>query len=305
MHPGLATFGDYPVMHAGRSAALVVTFHPRLEYLQNLAKMRAQVDLLVVVDNGSAESELAGLRDARRDPGFHLIENGSNLGIAAALNRGVREAQCEGCAWVALFDQDSEVTPGFVATMIADFEALSRERKILQIIPRYLDPETGLERPISAFEDGGVFLTITSGSLFSMEAFEKCGLFEEDLFIYCVDDDYSLRIRKNGFFIGVSKNAVLLHRSGNPTYRRFFGKAIQTKNYRPEVRYYYARNKVWILRSYGIAFPRLIVPTLREFVTIPIKIALMEDASWEKIRLFLLGLVDGVVGRMGRLKQAQ
>jgi rhamnosyltransferase len=285
--------------------AIVVTFHPRPEYSENLAKIRAQVDLLIVVDNGSDESELAPLRFASREPGFKLIENGDNLGIAAALNLGVRVAQKEGCQWVALFDQDSVITDGFIATMISEFHAYSQQRKIMQIIPRYVDPETGVERIVSTFGDGGVFLTITSGSLFSMEAFEKCGLFQEELFIYCVDDDYSLRIRKNGFYIGISKDAVLLHRSGHPTSRKLFGMTLTTKNYRPEVRYYYARNKVWILRFYGQTFPRLIVPTLREFVTIPLKIALMEDASWEKIRLFLRGLADGLAGRMGRLRQAE
>jgi rhamnosyltransferase len=289
---------------AGLVGAIVVTFFPRPEYMENLAKMRAQVDLLIVVDNGSAERELAQLRIASEDPGYRLIENGDNLGIAVALNRGVCAAQRAGCRWLALFDQDSELTEGFIPTMIADFKEYGRDRQIMQIVPRYLDAETGLERETSPFEDGGVFLTITSGSLYSMEVFEKCGLFQEDLFIYCVDDDYSLRIRKHGYYIGVSRNAILLHQSGHPTYRKFFGKSVQTKNYRPEVRYYYARNKVWILRAYGSTFPRLIAPTLREFVTIPLKIALMEDASWQKIRLFLLGLADGVTGRMGRLRQA-
>jgi rhamnosyltransferase len=120
-----------------------------------------------------------------------------------------------------------------------------------------------------------------------------------------VDDDYSLRIRKNGFFIGVSRNAVLLHQSGRPTSRKVFGVTITTKNYGPEVRYYYARNKVWILRFYGKTFPRLIIPTLREFVTIPFKIALMEDAPWKKIKLFIRGVVDGIAGRMGRLRHAE
>jgi rhamnosyltransferase len=288
-----------------RTSAIVVTFHPHPEYLENLAKIKAQVDLLIVVDNGSSESELTQIRSASREPGFKLIANGDNLGIAAALNIGVREAQKEGCRWVALFDQDSVVTEGYIATMIAEFRAYSQQRKILQIIPRYLDPETGIEWAVSEFEDGGVFLTITSGSLFSMEAFEKCGLFQEELFIYCVDDDYSLRIRKNGFYIGATRNAVLLHQSGHPTYRKLFGMTITTKNYRPEVRYYYARNKVWILRFYGRTFPRLIVPTLREFVTIPLKIALMEDTPWEKIKLFIRGLADGVAGRTGRLRQAE
>jgi len=289
----------------GPISAIVVTFHPRKEYLENLVKIRVQVDLLIVVDNGSNDEELALLRLASRELGFELIENGDNLGTAAALNLGIREARKASCRWVALFDQDSAVTPGFISTMIAEFQAYSQERKILQIIPRYLDPETGIERTVSTFQDGGVFLTITSGSLFSMEAFEKCGLFQENLFIYCVDDDYSLRMRKNGYYIGVSKNAILLHQSGHPTSRRLFGMTLITKNYRPEVRYYYARNKVWILRFYGKTFPRLIFPTLRELVTIPLKIALMEDAPWHKIRLFIRGLGDGLAGRMGRLSRAE
>jgi rhamnosyltransferase len=286
-----------------RVCAIVVTFHPRPEHLQNLAQMRAQVDHLIVVDNGSSERELALIRLRSSKLGIELLENSKNLGIAAALNLGVRKAQQRGCRWVALFDQDSAITEGFIATMVAEFQAYRPKQKILQIIPRYRDPETGVERPVSRFEDGGVFLTITSGSLFAMEAFEECGLFQENLFIYCVDDDYSLRIRKNGFFIGLSSNAVLLHQSGHPTSRQLLGKTVSTKNYRPEVRYYYARNKVWILRKYAITFPRLIVPTLREFVTTPVKILLMEDESWEKIKLFTQGLFDGMAGRMGPLKQ--
>ena len=286
-----------------RTGAIVVTFHPRPDHLQNLALIRSQVELLVVVDNGSESEGLSQLRLASRTVPFQLIENGHNLGIAAALNVGIREAQGQGCRWVALFDQDSTVTDGFVATMVSDFEQYRQKHKILQIIPRYRDPATGLERPVCRHEDGGAFLTITSGSLFSMEAFEQCGLFQENLFIYCVDDDYSLRIRKRGFFIGVSSDAVLLHESGQPTSVRLFGRTVFTRNYRPEVRYYLARNKVWILRRYAWTFPRLIGPTLREFVTTPIKIALMEKAPWRKLTHFMQGLVDGIAGRMGPIRR--
>ncbi|MGB6689724.1 MAG: glycosyltransferase [Terracidiphilus sp.] len=286
-----------------RRCAIVVTFHPQTEHVRHLAKIREQVDVLIVVDNGSNANELAALRAACEEVGFCLIENGDNLGIAAALNRGVREARQENCEWVVLFDQDSIVTDQFIVTLIEEFEVYRRQRKILQIVPRYLDPETGAERPVSRYNDGGVFLTITSGSLFPIEAFDKCGMFQEDLFIYCVDDDYSLRIRKGGYFIGMSKKAVLLHKSGHPTSRKLFGIRMTTRNYRPEVHYYYARNKVRILRTYGQAFPRLILPTLREFATIPLKISLMEDASWGKLRLFALGLLDGIAGRMGRIRE--
>ena len=283
------------------ASAIVVTFHPCAQDLRNIAAIRAQVDLLIVVDNGSSLDDLAQMRLSSQRSGFVLIENGENLGVAAALNLGVQEALKQGCQWITLFDQDSAITDGFIASMIEEFQACRQKKPIMQMIPRYRDPKTGLEESISAFGDGGAFLTITSGSLFSREAFARCGLFREDLFVYGVDDDYSLRIRRNGFFIGVSRNAVLLHQSGHPTSRKLFGKTLTTKNYRPESRYYYARNKVWILRTHGKTFPRLIIPTLREFVTIPIKIMLMEEAPGRKIELFVRGLLDGVVGRMGRL----
>ncbi len=247
--------------------------------------------------------DLTQIRLSSQAPGFVLIENGENLGVAAALNLGVQEALKQGYQWIALFDQDSAVTDGFIASMIEEFQACRAQRQIMQMIPRYRDPKTGLEGSVSEFGDGGAFLTITSGSLFSREAFAECGLFREDLFVYGVDDDYSLRIRQKGFFIGVSQNAVLLHQSGHPTSRRVFGKTLTTKNYRPESRYYYARNKVWILRTYAGVFPRLLIPTLREFVTIPLKIALIEEAPGRKIKLFMRGLLDGVAGRMGRLSQ--
>ncbi len=288
----------------GTIGAIIVTYHPSSGQIRHLARIREQVDVMIVVDNGSATHELAELRAAESELHFTMIENGENIGIAAALNAGVIETKRQGCRWVVLFDQDSVITDGFVSCMIADFEAYRQHKNILQIVPRYIDPETGAERPVSAYHDGGVFLSITSGSLFPMETFAECGLFNEDLFIYCVDDDYSLRLRKNGYFIGLSRNAILMHQSGHPSTRRIFGRTITTRNYRPEARYYYARNKIRILSTYGRRFPRLILPTLRELVSIPLKILLMEDASWTKVKFFVAGLRDGLLGRTGRARLA-
>jgi len=284
-----------------RAGAVVVTFHPSIRDFENFQRVRLQVDLVIIVDNGSDECALAQLRRICREPGFVLIENGENLGVAMALNIGVREVLRERCHWIALFDQDSTVTDGFIATLVEEYTAFGREHPIMQIIPRYRDPNTGLEGAVSRFRDGGAFLTITSGSLFSRQAFEACGFFQENLFVYGVDDDYSLRIRAKGYYIGVSQKAVLLHQSGHPTYMNVLGRRFATKNYRPESRYYSARNKVWILRTYGGRFPQLIIPTLRQFLTIPLKIALMEQAPVTKIAMFFRGLLDGLRGQMGKL----
>jgi rhamnosyltransferase len=281
--------------------AVIVSFRPRLEDLGNLVRVRPQVERLVVVDNGSSEEQLHLLRAASHELDFALIENGQNLGIAAALNIGVKWAQTNGSGWVALFDQDSAVTDGFIAQMLADFEHFARQRNILLLIPRYKDPGSGVERVCPLDEDGGPFVTITSGSLLPISAFDKCGYFKEELFIYTVDDEYSLRLRSRGYSIALSSHAVLLHTSGIPSYYRIFGKQLfQTTNYRPGVRYYISRNRVWMAMMYGARYPRWVRGAFRSSLIDLCKLAIAEDFRWAKVKMVFLGFRDGMLGRMGR-----
>jgi len=281
--------------------AVIVTFRPAIEDLGNLAKVRPQVESLVVVDNGSPEDKLQLLRAASRELDFTLIENRENKGIAAALNIGVKWAQGNGSEWVALFDQDSAVTDGFIAQMLADFEQFARQRNILLLVPRYRDPESGVERVCPMDGDGGPFVTITSGSLLPIGAFEKCGYFKEELFIYTVDDEFSLRLRSHGYSIALSPHAVLLHASGIPSYYSVFGKQLfQTTNYRPGVRYYISRNRVWMALRYGGRYPRWVRGAFRSSLIDLCKLAIAEDFRWAKVKMVFLGFRDGMLGRMGK-----
>ena len=75
-------------MSRGRGLlGMVVTYHPGSDLCANLAALRAQVDELVVVDNGSRD--MAVVERAVAATGSRLIANGRNLGIAAALNQGL------------------------------------------------------------------------------------------------------------------------------------------------------------------------------------------------------------------------
>ena len=288
-------------MSRNQVCAVIVSFQPRPEDLGNLAKIRPQVEKLVVVDNGSSVEKLRLLRRASQELDFELIENGENLGIGAALNIGVRWAEANGSQWVALFDQDSTVTEDFIAQMLADFEHCARRRNILLLVPRYRDPVTGVERVCGLHEDGGPFVTITSGSLFPMDAFKKCGYFKEELFIYTVDDEFSLRVRSRGYSIGLSPRAILLHASGTPSYYSIFGRQwFGTTNYRPGVRYYVSRNRAWMSLKYGTRYPRWARGALRASFLDLCKLTIAEDYRWAKIKMVFRGFCDGVLGRMGK-----
>ena len=256
---------------------------------------------MVVVDNGSPEETLQSLRRLSREVPFKLIENSANLGIAAALNTGIRWGESNGAEWIALFDQDSTITDGFIAQMLADFEEQSRKRDILLFVPRYRDPDTGVERVCPMHEDGGPFVTITSGSLLPARAFQLCGYFREELFIYTVDDEFSLRLRSKGYSIGMSKTAVLLHASGIPTPFKLLNKIrFTTTNYRPSSRYYVSRNRVWMIRHYGSKYPRWVRGALRASVIDVIKILIAEKSRWPKLKMIFCGYRDGIMYRMGK-----
>ncbi len=203
--------------------------------------------------------------------------------------------------WIALFDQDSSVTDGFIAQMLVDFEYFQTQRNIMLLIPRYKDPQSGVERVCGLDKDGGPFVTITSGSLLPVTAFETCGYFNEDLFIYTVDDEYSLRLRSQGYSIALSPHAVLLHASGTASCYRIFGKPwFQTTNYKPGVRYYVSRNRIWMALRYGARYPRWARGALRASFIDLCRLAIAEDSRWAKVKMVFLGFRDGMLGRMGK-----
>lgn len=285
--------------------AVAVTFHPDRDVRENLSKLRTQVQSLVVVDNGSPQASLDFLRAASTQIGFELIENGENLGIAAALNMGVSWAGVRAFQWIALFDQDSAVTEGFIDTMLHAFESSPRGDRLAILVPRYIDRRSGSDLPAIVVRTGGLEAAMTSGTLMRVSSFHEHGLFEEDLFIDAVDYEYSLRLRSHGCFIEECSQALLLHSPGAPRVHKFCGRYLfQTANYSPVRRYYQERNKIWVARRYWKRFPffcfKLFFFSSKDYV----KCILAENRKWDKFRYANMGIADGLRGRMGRLNKA-
>jgi len=128
-------------MTARSVCAVIVTYHPNAGMLENLPQVLAQVQGLVVIDNGSSVEELGPLREKKQSLGFHLIENSENLGIAEALNQGARWAHSQGYSWVILFDQDSGITDGFEELIQVDTRTSRNDSAIGLRRNRYVPPE--------------------------------------------------------------------------------------------------------------------------------------------------------------------
>ena len=281
--------------------AVIVTFRPVAEHLENTIKARSQVKRLVVVDNGSSEQELAPFRTARHQADFHLIENGENLGVAAALNTGIQWAKSQGCDWVILFDQDSTVTDGLVNSLLAAYYADPDRDRIGTFAPRYIDRRSGKEMPVERSRRGQILTVSTSGSLVPLTVFERCGYFREDFVIDQLDYEFCLRIVAAGYRIVQCADAKLLHSLGERREYGIGGKHLLTStHHNVRRRYYIIRNRVALLRLYWTRFPGYCFNLFTLSWRDTIKILLVEKDKTEKLKNTLKGLVDGALGRMGK-----
>jgi rhamnosyltransferase len=280
--------------------AIVITFRPPAVVPGNLAKARPQVQGLVVVDNGSSPETLAPIVAAGQELGFTLIENGANLGIAAALNIGVRWARSQGFRFVALFDQDSTLSDGFISTMLREYETNPHRERVAIVTPKHLELETGVwDRPSFA-EDGNPLVAITSGSLMPVEIFDRCGWFEEDLIIDRVDDEYCLRVRSMGYTIALCKEAFLHHSVGTPKMHSFLGfRQVKATHHGAKRYYYLTRNRIVMVKRYWRQYPLWCYYTARSVVRDLIVNFVVEDHRWKKLGTTLRGILDGLRGRMG------
>lgn len=287
-------------MNTRSASAVIVTYHPNNRMVANLQKIAAQVQEMVVIDNGSDADDLELLRMASSTLRFHLIENPENLGIAEALNQGVRWARSRGFLWVIFFDQDSEITDCFVDRMFDSFDSHPDRERVCSIHPTYLDPKCGTHWEVRRAKDGGPITSMTSGSMMPVWIFDKIGYFASEYFIDWVDIEYCLRIRSAGYLIAESKCSILVHSAGHPQKATLAGFSFWPTHHNAIRRYYISRNRIAVFRRYLRVFPAWTLHLMYESLRETIKCFLGERDRVHKFRNFVRGTRDGIAGVMGK-----
>jgi len=288
----------------------VVTYHPDHRFAARLSRVVAQVAATFIVDNGSSDSELDLLRGAAADGAATLICNGENLGIAAALNIGVRRALAAGGAWVLLLDQDTEIDPDMVERLLAAEGSHPDGDRIAIVASRFRDTTGHSVEPIRLDTRGELWeeveSAITSGSLLSLRAYTAIGPFRDEFFIDHVDTEFCLRARAAGYRVIQTRRALMSHTVGAPTAHRWPWATKWTTNHSADRRYYIARNNTVLLREHGTT--RGGSWRFKSFVRcyrLVKRIALYEKDKSRKIYAVWQGWRDGLHGRMGPRRNAR
>ena len=282
--------------------AVVVTYYPDLGFADRMERVAKQVGQIVIVDNRSLGESVGRIQGVVERLGIHLISNASNEGIAPALNAGVRWAASQGYRWVLTLDQDTVAAADMVSSLARTFRSCPLPERIAVIGSNYRDQfskQSLGDQPAAPGGFGGkeVKTVLTSGSLVSVDAFDSIGGFREDFFMDCVDHEYCLRARSRGYRILMTAKPVMEHGPGDPSQHRLLWRKFRTSNHSILRRYFLARNSTILVREYAIAEPGWILYYLWEYAKSMLLLCLFETHRMAKLKAFIRGCIDGVLGR--------
>jgi GT2 family glycosyltransferase len=223
-----------PEVRPPRTELVVLTYNGRELLEAALPSVFAQAYEsfgVIVVDNGSEDGSRAYL--AERWPEARVVALPENVGVTAALNRGVEAA---GAPYVGLLNNDLELAPDWLGELVRALEqhpeAASATGKLLSFSKRDVidgagdvvswsgscvrrgrgEPDRGqFDEPEEVFSASG------AAALYRRSAFETVGLFDEDFYAYLEDVDWGFRARLAGFTCRYVPTAVGYHIGGATT----------------------------------------------------------------------------------------
>ncbi len=287
--------------------AVVISYHPADQIVENIIALFEQVDEIIIVDNGSGSATKELLGRLASYTKLSVIYNPENIGIAAALNIGVKHAKRSGYEWVATFDQDSKVTPGMISAMLRVYATYPEKQKVAILSPRYRDIVSGRVGSSSnqyfnhgAGAYGEPLVVITSGNLVKSSVFDTVGYFNEALFVDHVDTEFCLRCATLGYKILETYDAILEHSLGTPTQHKVLWKTPITSNHSALRRYYNARNGVYIYKKFMFEHPIWVLKHAYVYLKIIIALMLFERQRGEKLMAICRGIYHGLLGKLGK-----
>lgn len=183
------------------------------------------ISKIVVLDNSAEENQEKALLEAFQGRArVDVIGSKRNMGFAGGVNFVLREMLPYQFDAYLLLNNDTLAPDGLVENLVAGINYSSLHvaaphiygypmKDILWSKGNYYNNIAGLitPKPIPVIPRTHFYLTGCC-LMVKREVFEKIGLFDEAFFMYGEDVEFCHRAEKNGFCIGLAKDALLYHR---------------------------------------------------------------------------------------------
>lgn len=185
---------------------------------------------VVLLDDASTDDSVERLRDAV-DSRVVFLPQAQNAGFAAVNNLGIRRALDDGADWVLLLNNDTVCAPDMLEKLLEQTppDAVSCPKMLFMDPPDEiwfaggtLDRATGKVVHLGGHAKDGPafsekkqvgFITFCC-VLLPRPVIERVGYLDEDLFMYCEDVDYCIRLTDAGVAMWYLPDAVLHHKAG-------------------------------------------------------------------------------------------
>lgn len=275
--------------------ALFTAYEPSENLKTSVLETLKQCSSVVIADNTPL-----GKRNARdvlgKIPQVTIIGDGTNIGLATALNNAVTHTA--GAKFLFLLDQDSCPQPGLVESLRSSLKS-SPEAGAIGPAPwdetnkRYIDPRTNKREDLAELP-----VIITSAMLVQKTAFESTKGFRSEFFVDCVDQDFCLQLRKNGWKVLQDKRILLPHSLGDIKWHGFGPFKLRATHHPTWRLYWAARNGVMLSKEYFSFDKRWSMTNLAILGYWIITVALFEKPRIAKLQALFRGMSDGSRGRM-------
>lgn len=226
----------------------IVTYNADPERLKkNIEAVKQQVEIVVVVDNNSDNSD-----EIKRLCDFYGIickKNEENRGLGKALNQIFEYGSNLGAEWILTLDQDSVIPKNYISLASRYLD----DEKNGIICCRYIEKNLGSsihELPERKEKYRYVKRCITSAAIVKVSAYQKANGYDEDLFIDYVDFDFSIKVRQAGYNILSMNDVRMEHELGNSRWVNILGKKVRYTSHSPIREYYIARNITIYINRY-------------------------------------------------------
>jgi GT2 family glycosyltransferase len=275
---------------------------------------------ILVVDNGSIDgtSELPYPRIVT------VIRHRLNLGTSGSVKTGLEYARAHGYHWLWVLDADSVPRADALELLAGLAEAAGWESQSIGVVcashnllklgqmlrGRLLTPggpRLPRFQPCKNYIDCDS--VIWSGALINLAVVDRVGLPRvgtlgcwEDLSLDYGDTEYTYRIHQAGYKILVHCDSIIDHPIGRGLHRRILGWNLYATNHPAFRRYLYFRNLVffWLRIYHRRNWPMLLVWFGYRLSMILAGIVLLESDRGPKLEACVLGIADGLRGRLDR-----
>jgi rhamnosyltransferase len=266
---------------------------------------------IIIMDNQSGDVTISVVKSLNWSC-VEIISLKKNIGVAGAYNRALKKAVEENVSWLLFLDQDSCLAEGSLDILVQTArEMTSKGHFIAAVCPQVYCagfPEIvhsplkwtgkGFEPVVLGDLKEPFFIdsSITSGTLYNVEALEKAGGFRKDFFIDFVDHECHWRLQKNGSKIVYVPEAKIYHNLGKIQRITDQGLWIEHDPYRY---YYMARNM--FCGYFAMGGVKAVVPLALEIYRHCKKLIRYGSNPGQSIFYILKGLGHACIGRMNKL----